>query len=130
MKACACEFQDVTNDIRILIGNVAITQIPVSSNIATTGHKLQGMSKNKNTLIVNNWDYRCANWVYVVLSRVRTRKGLFLMKALDMNRDFSVPQKLLDFEARMKRFKEQPILDKLSRAGVYQASEDDVTPAE
>ena len=54
----ACEFQDVTNDIRIriLIGNVAITQIPVSSNIATTGHKLQGMSKNKNTLIVNNWD--------------------------------------------------------------------------
>jgi len=119
---------DVTNDIRISIGNAAITQIPVNSNIATTGHKLQGMSKN--TLIVNNWDYRCANWVYVVLSRVRTRKGLFLMKALDMNRDFSVPQKLLDFEARMKRFKEQPILDKLSRAGVYQASEDDVTPAE
>jgi hypothetical protein len=44
-----------------------------------------------------------------------------------MNRDFSVPQKLLDFEARMKRCKEQPTLDKLSRAGVYQASEDDVT---
>ena len=115
MKACACEFQDVTNDIRILIGN-AITQIPVNPNIATTGHKLQGISKN--TLIVNNWDYKCANWVYVVLSRVRTRNGLFLMRPLDMNRDFSVPQKLLDFEARMKRCKEQPILDKLSRASV------------
>ena len=51
MKACACEFQDVTNnDIRILIGNVAITQIPVNPNIATTGHKLQGMSKNKSML--------------------------------------------------------------------------------
>jgi len=53
-----------------------------------------------------------------VLSRVRTRKGLFLMRPLDMNRDFSFPQKLLDFEARMKRCKEQPILDKLSRASV------------
>ena len=39
--------------------------------------------------------------------------GLFLMRHL-MRRDFSVPQKLLDFEAGMK----QPILDKLSRAGV------------
>eukprot|EP00985_Skeletonema_marinoi_P033559 scaffold41607_cov146-Skeletonema_marinoi.AAC.1 len=116
--------REATSDIRISIGNAAITQIPVNSNIVTTGHKLQGMFKN--TLIVNNWDYKCANWVCVVLSRVRTRKGLFLMRP-DMNRDFSVPQKLLDFEARMKRCKEQPTLDKLSRAGVYQASEDDVT---
>eukprot|EP00985_Skeletonema_marinoi_P020429 scaffold12160_cov75-Skeletonema_marinoi.AAC.1 len=67
--------REATNDIiRISIGNAAIAQIPVNSNIATTGHKLQGMSKN--TLIVNNWDYKCANWVCVVLSRVRTRKGL------------------------------------------------------
>ena len=93
-------------DIRISIGNAAITQIPVNSNIATTGHKLQGISKN--TLIVNNWDYKFANWVYVVLSRVRTCKGLFLMRPLDMKREISVPQKLLDFEARMKRCKENP----------------------
>eukprot|EP00984_Skeletonema_dohrnii_P034602 scaffold33601_cov155-Skeletonema_dohrnii-CCMP3373.AAC.4 len=52
--------------------------------------------------------------------------GLFLMR--HMNRDFSVPQKLLDFEAGMKPCKEQPILDKLSRAGrCDQASEGDVT---
>ena len=38
-----------------------------------------------------------------------------------MNRDFSVPQKLLDFEARMKRNKERPILAKMARAGVYDA---------
>ena len=74
---------DITNGIRISIGNASVTQIPVNSNIATTGHKLQGMPKD--TLIVNNWDYRCANWVYVVLSRVRTREGLlFLMRPLDM----------------------------------------------
>ncbi len=60
---------DITNDIRISIRNASVTQIPVNSNIATTGHKLQGMSKD--TLIVNNWDYRCANWVYIlVLLRV------------------------------------------------------------
>mmetsp|Transcript_13684 Transcript_13684/g.17404 ORF Transcript_13684/g.17404 Transcript_13684/m.17404 type:complete len:98 (+) Transcript_13684:65-358(+) len=42
--------------------------------------------------------------------------GLFLMR--HMNRDFSVPQKLLDLAAVMKQCKEQPILDKLSRASV------------
>jgi len=35
--------------------------------------------------------------------------GLFLMG--HMNRDFSVPQKLLDFEAGMKQCKEQLILE-------------------
>ncbi len=76
---------------------------------------------SKDTLIVNNWDYRCANWVYVVLSRVRTRKGLFLMRplALDMKKDFSVPQRLFDFEERMKRNVERPILERLARAGLY-----------
>eukprot|EP00985_Skeletonema_marinoi_P012782 scaffold6259_cov75-Skeletonema_marinoi.AAC.10 len=81
--ANACEECFVKRpDIRISIGNAAITQIPVNSNIATTGHKLQGISKN--TLIVNNWDYKFVNWVYVVLSRVRTCKGLFLMRPLDI----------------------------------------------
>ena len=108
---------DITNDIRISIGNASVTQIPVNSNIATTGHKLQGMPKD--TLIVNNWDYRCANWVYVVLSRVRTRKGLFIMRPLDTEKDFSVPQRLLDFEERMKRNVERPILERLARAGLY-----------
>ena len=42
--------------LTLRLGNVKITQIPVNSNIATTGHKLQGMSKD--TLIVNSWSYR------------------------------------------------------------------------
>jgi hypothetical protein len=49
----------------------------LSTPIATTGHKLQGMTKD--ALVVNEWNYRCANWVYIVLSRVRTCKGLFLL---------------------------------------------------
>ena len=57
----------------ITIGNavVVVTQIPVrNSNVSTTGHKLQGMSKN--ALIVNSWEYRFENWVDVILSRVYT----------------------------------------------------------
>lgn len=74
--------------------------IPVNSNIATTGHKLQGMSKNM--LIVNSWSYRFKNWIYVVLSRVRTLSGLYLCAPLDLNRESRVPERLLQFEARMK----------------------------
>ena len=86
--------------LKVSVGNVRITQIPVNSNIATTGHKLQGMSKD--TLIVNSWNYGFANWIYVVLSRVRTLSGLFLCKPLDLNRPFKVPKTLIDFEMRMK----------------------------
>ena len=93
------------------IGNAKVKQIPVNSNIATTGHKLQGMSKD--VLVVNDWNYRCANWVYVVLSRVRTKAGLYLMKALDVERHFNVPQSLIRFEQRLKDTKEKPILDML-----------------
>ena len=41
------------------------TKLPVISNQATTGHKLQGASINQ--LFVNNWNYT-TNWPYVVLS--------------------------------------------------------------
>ena len=55
------------------------TQFPIISNTATTGHKLQGATLD--SLYVNGWYYR-KNWVYVVLSRVRTMKGLFLLQPL------------------------------------------------
>ena len=43
------------------------TQLPVISNQATTGHKLQGA--NINQLFVNNLNYT-TNWPFVVLSRL------------------------------------------------------------
>jgi len=101
----------ITQDCNIKVGNVCITQIPINANIATTGHKLQGMSKD--TLIVNNWNYKCANWVYVVLSRVRTRKGLFLSRQLDISKEFAVPENLKQFEYRMKNDKEKPLLQRI-----------------
>jgi hypothetical protein len=72
----------------ITIGGVSITQFPVNSNIATTGHKLQGMSKD--FLIVHSWNYTFPNWVYVVLSRVRSLNGLFLCEKLTQKNHLNV----------------------------------------
>lgn len=60
---------DDVDELLTTIKGVNATQIPINCNDATTGHKLQGMSKDK--LIVVNWSY-AANWIYVVLSRVCT----------------------------------------------------------
>jgi hypothetical protein len=54
-------------------------QFPIISNTATTGHKLQGCSLD--AILVNDWCYK-ANWVYVVLSRVKTLAGLYLRQEL------------------------------------------------
>lgn len=48
-------------------------QFSVLSNTATTGHKLQGATLDN--LFVHDWEYQL-NWPYVVLSRVRTMKGI------------------------------------------------------
>ena len=73
---------------------------------------------------MNDWNYRCANWVYAVLSRVRRRKGLFLNKPLDLEFDFNVPETLIDFEDRVKTFVEEPLLKKLSANGHYDTDTD------
>jgi hypothetical protein len=66
-------------------------QLPVVSNNATTGHKLQGSSVD--SIFVHAWIYE--NWAYVVLSRVRTHKGLYLRHPLDFDlRRYAVPPRL------------------------------------
>jgi hypothetical protein len=56
-----------------------VNRFPLLINHATTGHKLQGQTKP--SLYISEWHYG-ANWPYVVLSRVKTLKGLFLRFAL------------------------------------------------
>lgn len=103
---------DNVNERTILKG-VSITQLPINMNDATTGHKLQGMSKDK--LIVVSWSFK-PNWVYVVLSRVRTLKGLFLLKPLPTNclDKFEVPRDLQAFEHRMQNL-ERSIIEARKR---------------
>jgi hypothetical protein len=66
--------------------NCRTKQIPANTNDATTGHKLQGMSKN--VIIVTSWPTGFKNWEYVVLSRARTLSGLYLVKSINMNISF------------------------------------------
>ena len=67
-------------------------QLPVVSNNATTGHELQG--SRVDSIFVHAWIYE-KNWAYVVLSRVRTHKGLYLRHPLDFDlRRYAVPPRL------------------------------------
>ena len=50
---------------RKMLKDVNMLQLPIYINDATTGHYLQGMSKNK--LIVASWLF-AQNWMHVVLS--------------------------------------------------------------
>jgi hypothetical protein len=68
------------------------TQLPVVINNASTGHKLQGTGVDN--LFVHDWHYQ-TNWPYVMLSRVKTKSGLFCRKALkkDLHK-YEVPKSL------------------------------------
>ena len=100
---------DFCYDVKLKLGNVRMTQFPVNSNIATAGHKVQGMSKD--LLIVNSWNYGFPNWVYVVLSTVNTLSGLHLCQPLDLMWPFEVPEKFFQFELR-RRECEQAFLER------------------
>ena len=69
-------------------------QLPVLINNATTGHKLQGSGVEE--LFVHHWSY-VTNWAYVMLSRVKSRKGLYCRSKLssDLQR-YAVPEALRD----------------------------------
>lgn len=87
------------------IGGIKITQFGVNCNIAATGHKLQGTSKD--SLIVGSWNYTFENWIYVVLSRVRTLKGLFLCEKLDLTKPFRVIKEVLIEESRLENIQDE-----------------------
>ena len=71
-------------------------QLPIISNNATTGHKLQGATVT-SLLITTATNVR--NWTYVVLSREREMKGLFLTRKLDkrnLNNYNDIPEDLTE----------------------------------
>ena len=76
------------------------TQFQIIINNATTGHKLQG--SGVENLFVHNW-YYVTNWVYVILSRVKTKSGLFLRKKLDEDLSkYLVPKNLTRMLAKLR----------------------------
>ena len=65
-----------------------IIQLCVNANIATQGHKLQGISLNCMEVML--WGYEVPNWIYVVLSRFRTLQGLFMCEELNHTKRVAV----------------------------------------
>jgi hypothetical protein len=74
-----------------------MTQIPVILADAITGHKTQGMTFHN--VIVPSWGNQ-NNWAYVVLSRCRTLKGLFLFKPISMEKSFAPSRDLKEYLVR------------------------------
>jgi hypothetical protein len=89
----------VKGDERELL-QMKATQPAFVINNATTGHKLQG--SGVDSLFVHNWSY-VTNWVYVMLSRVKTRQGLFCRKPLskDLSK-YAVPEALRNMIERFR----------------------------
>jgi PIF1-like helicase/Helitron helicase-like domain at N-terminus len=89
--AFSCKMPDMIQPNVFNIIEMKAKQFSIVSNDATTGHKLQGTGVN--ALYVHNWSYR-TNWVYVVLSRVRTLSGLFARRTLSLNMSmYTLPKK-------------------------------------
>ncbi len=89
-------------------------QIPANSNDATTGHKLQGMSKD--VIVLTSWPTgglaaMFKKWKYVVLSRVCTLSGLNLVIPIDMEKLFKPSSELKKY-IEYARQKENNLLEK------------------
>ena len=69
-------------------------------NHATTGHKLQG--KTVKSLVIAEWS-RVKNWAYVVISRVKTLDGLFLLKPIPDDIDFSPAEDYLGMMENLRK---------------------------
>ena len=91
----------------------SITQIPVNSSDAITGHKLQGLTKDN--IIVYSWN-KSTNWIYVVLSRVRTLSGLYLVRRLRLSDIKPASRDYLAFLRRMRAL-EQREFERCGRSG-------------
>ena len=83
-----------------ILASVEFRYFSVVVNHATTGHKLQG--KTVESLVIAEWS-RVKNWAYVVISRVKTLDGLFLIKPIPDDIDFSPAD---DYLEMMKHLRE------------------------
>ena len=72
----------------------------------------------KKFLIVSSINYNTANWIYVVLSRVTSLDGLFLMQPLKPNFNLK-PTKLLQQEWMFQRHLEKETLLHLQKFGNF-----------
>ena len=77
-----------------MVARVHMFQLLMTPNNATTGHKLQG--KSVDELVIGEFGPSVRNWLYVVLSRVRTIEGLFLLQKIPDDWDALPVREMLD----------------------------------
>ena len=79
-----------------------MTQFPINLADAVTGHKLQGRTLDK--VIVTAWPNMAImkNWEYTVLSRVKSRKGLYLFDKLDIHKSYAAKPEFKKFITRLR----------------------------
>jgi hypothetical protein len=80
--------------------NIELQYLPVIVNHITTGHKLQG--KTVKSLVIAEWS-KVKNWAYVVLSRVKTLSGLFLMSPIQEDIGFGPAEDCLDMMRSLRQ---------------------------
>lgn len=83
--------------------SITVCQLPCVSALVLTGHKIQGQSMDFIILgdLQPRYQYGQQGWLYVILSRVRTLKGLFTLVKLDSNMSKYKPR--LDVMQEMDR---------------------------
>jgi hypothetical protein len=99
----------VCNNNNVLKGYQILLQVPINLSLAITGHKLQGMTLD--ILILSEINLK-ANWLYVLLSRVTTLQGLYLMKPLTMEM-FKAPSRNLRRELEWLRCLESELFNRI-----------------
>ena len=100
----------------IKLTGTSLVQFPVNIDIATTVHKLQGMTKEN--LVIADFNYKEPNWIYVVLSRLTSIKGLFLLKPLQKKNGIGPTDELINETIRMETL-EIETLSGLQATGYY-----------
>ena len=89
-----------------------VTQFPVGLACILTGHKMQGRSLDSIILgdLVGTHKYNSTGWLYVVLSRVRTLKGLFTLALLDTDtRKYKPRWHVIREMERLRRIEERTL---------------------
>jgi hypothetical protein len=85
-----------------------MTQFPINLANAVTGHKLQGRTLNK--IIITGWGFSFSkNWEYTVLSRVKTRAGLFLLEELDLDKSYGASEQFIRFIEPLKKIENKTL---------------------
>ena len=81
---------------------IKLTQFPLNIAHARTVHKLQG--RTIENILISTWDYT-DNWIYVVLSRCRSLKGIFVRHKLIHQKTRGMSKDLLDFHKHFRATK-------------------------